>query len=74
MIQRQKDMKVPSELITHCPICGKPMTMNLGWDDMLVQDESWYNADKRYSEFIRRHENLHFLYLALGGVPNDFSG
>lgn len=33
MIELQKDMKVPTELIPHCPICGKPMSMNLRCDD-----------------------------------------
>ncbi len=34
-------MKVPSELVPRCPICGKPMTMNLRADDTFVQDEGW---------------------------------
>lgn len=33
MTARQTDMKIPAELIPHCPMCGKPMTMNLRADD-----------------------------------------
>ena len=29
MVNDQKDMRVPSKLIPHCPVCGKPMTTNL---------------------------------------------
>lgn len=66
MYERQRDMRVPTELVPHCPVCGKPMSMNLRADDTFVEDEGWHNAAERYTEFIRRHENLHVLYLELG--------
>ena len=66
MIERQKDMKIPTELIPKCPVCGAPMTMNLHADDTFVQDEGWYAASGRYSDFLRRHKNLNVLYLELG--------
>ncbi len=66
MIATQKDMKIPTELIPKCPVCGAPMTMNLRCDDKFVQDEGWYAAANRYDDFIRRHENLHILFLELG--------
>lgn len=40
--------------------------MNLRRDDSFVQDEGWYTAAERYEEFIRRHRNLHILFLELG--------
>ena len=39
MMERQKDMRIPSELLPVCPHCGKPMTMNLRSDDKFVEDE-----------------------------------
>ena len=66
MYEQQRDMKIPSNLIPKCPHCGKPLTTNLRADDKFVQDEGWYKANERYSEFIRRHKNLNILYLELG--------
>ena len=66
MIEQQKDMKIPTELIPRCPVCGKPMTMNLRCDDTFVQDEGWYKAAECYDDFTRRHQHLHVLYLELG--------
>ncbi len=66
MAAAQKDMKIPSELIPRCPVCGAPMNMNLRCDDTFVEDEGWHAAAERYETFLRRHENLHVLFLELG--------
>lgn len=66
MIEEQTDMKVPTELVPKCPVCGAPMTMNLRCDDKFVQDEGWYAAANQYDDFIRRHKNLRILFLELG--------
>lgn len=66
MVKQQQNMKIPDCLIPKCPHCGKPMAMNLRCDDRFVQDEGWYAAAERYEEFIRRHKNLHILFLELG--------
>lgn len=70
MFTEQKDMKIPSELIPYCPVCGAPMTMNLRSDNTFVQDEGWYTASSRYEDFIRRHKDLHILFLELGVGAN----
>ena len=46
-------MTVPSELLPVCPVCGKPMTMNLRADDRFVEDEGWHRAAERYENFLR---------------------
>lgn len=66
MLKQQKDMKIATALIPHCPVCGKPMTMNLRADDTFVQDDGWYRAAERYSEFLRRHKETKMLLLELG--------
>lgn len=63
----QEDMRIPSELIPKCPVCGKPMTMNLRSDDKFVEDEGWHEASKRYGDFLRgRKGNTLFLELGVG--------
>lgn len=66
MVAEQKDMRVPSELVPRCPVCGAPMSMNLRADSTFVEDEGWHRAAERYQDFVRRHEGMRVLYLELG--------
>ena len=66
MWAEQRDMKIPSELAPRCPVCGKPMIMNLRCDDTFVQDDGWYAAAQRYEDFLRRHDGLRVVFLELG--------
>ena len=66
MLEEQRDMRVSSELIPYCPICGKLMTMNLHCDATFVQDDGWYRASQRYKGFLEQHNGLRVLFLELG--------
>ena len=66
MVAEQKDMRIPSELVPRCPVCGEPMTMNLHCDDSFVQDKGWYAACERYDKFVRKHKDSRVLLLELG--------
>lgn len=66
MLAKQKSMKIRKEQIPRCPKCGGPMGVNLRCDETFVQDAGWYAAHGRYTDFIRRHEGMHVLYLELG--------
>ena len=66
MMERQEDMRVPSELLPVCPHCGKPVTMNLRSDNRFVEDEGWHSAAERYENFLRTRTNLQLLFLELG--------
>ena len=66
MVERQRNMKVPTELLPKCPHCGKPMTMNLRADDKFVEDEGWHEAAERYSNFLRTREGQRILMMELG--------
>ena len=66
MIERQKDMKIPTELLPVCPHCGKPMTVNLRSDDKFVEDEGWHRAAERYENFLRTRAGGKVLFLEFG--------
>ena len=66
MMERQEDMKIPTELLPACPHCGKPMTMNLRSDDTFVEDEGWHRAAERYENFLRTRAGGKILFLELG--------
>ena len=70
MVEQQTAMRVPSELVPHCPVCGKPMSMNLRADNTFVEDEGWHKAAERYSEYLRKHEISKVLFLELGTGMN----
>ncbi|MBC2872044.1 Sir2 silent information regulator family NAD-dependent deacetylase [Bittarella massiliensis] len=66
MVQRQKDQRVPSELVPRCPVCGAPMAMNLRCDGRFVEDEGWHEAALRYQSFLKGHRGRRLLFLELG--------
>lgn len=69
MVREQRDMKVPDEFIPRCPVCGRPMTVNLRADDTFVEDSGWYAAAQRYENFVRgcKGKNTVLLELGVGG-------
>lgn len=59
-------MEILSELVPHCPVCEKPMSMNLRCDGTFVEDDGWHEAAKRYQDFLENHKNARTLFLELG--------
>ena len=70
MVEQQRDLHIPSELVPHCPHCGAPAAMNLRSDETFVEDEGWHRAASRYDDFLRRHEGVRVLLLELGVGAN----
>lgn len=66
MFTQQRDLRVPSDLVPHCPVCGAPMSINLRVDDTFVEDAGWHAAAGRYEAFLRSHQGQHLLFLELG--------
>lgn len=66
MCENQHDMKIPAELLPKCPVCGKPMSMNLRSDDTFVEDEGWHEASLRYQDFLNENKDKNIVYLELG--------
>jgi len=59
-------MTVPEYLVPKCPVCGKPMTMNLRCDNSFVEDEGWNKAAERYETFLNKYKNGNIVFLELG--------
>ena len=70
MVETQRDMRVSSELVPHCPRCGEPMGMNLRADHTFVEDAGWHRAAQRYQDFMAAHRADKVLYLELGVGAN----
>lgn len=66
MVAEQNNMKIPTELIPHCPVCGKSMTVNLRCDDKFVEDDGWHTACRNYEKFIQNNNGKRVLFLELG--------
>ena len=70
MIAEQMDLRIPSELVPKCPVCGGRMEVNLRSDETFVEDEGWHAASERYADFIKRHLHDNILFLDLGSGGN----
>ena len=70
MVEEQRDMRVPSELLPSCPVCGKPMAMNLRADGTFVEDAGWHEAANRYQDYLDAHQSGKVLFLELGVGAN----
>lgn len=70
MFEQQRNMKIPSDLIPHCPKCGGPLFPNLRGGSWFVQDEGWHAAAERYQAFIDAHKEEKVVYLDLGTGNN----
>lgn len=66
MVELQKNMKIPSDLLPVCPHCGRPMTMNLRSDTRFVEDKGWHEAAERYENFLQARLEEKILFLELG--------
>lgn len=63
-------MRIPTEQIPKCDVDGSDVVMNLRADDSFLEDAGWHRASAAYSDFLKRHENLHVLYLEVGVGAN----
>ena len=63
-------MAVSSGILPHCPVCGKPMSMNLRSDNTFVEDEGWQKAAERYEDFLNGNKDGKILFLELGVGSN----
>lgn len=66
MDQKREDCRIPSDMVPRCPVCGGPMDMNLRKDGNFVQDETWYAAEEKFSDYLERAMDGKLVLLELG--------
>lgn len=66
MNQERIDCRIPADMVPKCPICGGPMDMNLRKDNYFVQDEKWYAAEGRFSDYLSEAMDKKLVLLELG--------
>lgn len=62
----RKDCRIPSYMVPKCPVCGGAMDMNLRKDDHFVQDEVWYAAEERFSDYLSEAIDQKLVLVELG--------
>ena len=66
MCEKQKDCRIPGELVPRCPRCGESMEINIRKDEYFVQDEQWYAERGRYMDFLEENKRKKVVFLELG--------
>ena len=66
MEKTDEDLKIPSELVPICPVCGEEMDLNLRKDNYFVEDEEWHEQKKNYIDFRQKALNGKLLLLEFG--------
>lgn len=60
------DLKVPTELVPICPVCGESMEPNLRKDGYFIQDDLWYKQNDKYEKFLDENKDKSVLLLEFG--------
>ena len=66
MDKARENACIPTALVPKCPVCGGAMAMNLRADSHFVQDEAWYEAECRFSDFLSEAINKKLVLVELG--------
>ena len=67
MVEKQVDMKIPSELVPHCPECGAPMEKNKRTAEKGMVEDDAFNAQRDdYNAFLKAHDSDKVVYLEIG--------
>ena len=60
------DLRIASELVPKCPVCGGPMDTNLRKDNYFVEDEYWHAQKEAYVNYLNSVKNENTLLLEFG--------
>lgn len=60
------DLKIPTELVPVCPVCGESIEPNLRKDGYFIQDDLCYKQNDKYEKFISDNLEKNVLLLEFG--------
>lgn len=67
MVDQQANMKVPSELVPHCPKCGAPFEINKRNEEKgMVEDGDFHAQKDRYETFLKENDGKKIIFLEIG--------
>ncbi len=66
MEKTDEDLKIPTELVPICPVCGEEMDLNLRKDNYFVEDEEWHRQNRAYVDFRKKADKGKTLLLEFG--------
>ena len=61
-----EELKIPSNLVPYCPVCGQPQETNLRVDNFFVEDKHWHLQKKAYQDFVNNARDSSTLLLEFG--------
>lgn len=66
MDEQARGLRIPSDLVPTCPVCGGPMEVHVRKNAFFVEDAAWRKARERYDRFMASCEGRKTVLLELG--------
>ncbi len=66
MLKSKDYLRVDSNLVPICPICGEKMEINIRKDVFFVEDDNWNRLNDNYERFINDNINKKLVLIELG--------
>ncbi|MDE5539469.1 MAG: Sir2 silent information regulator family NAD-dependent deacetylase, partial [Bacilli bacterium] len=66
MLKGKDKLRVDSNLIPICPVCGEKMEINIRKDAFFVEDDNWNTLNNNYEKFVKDNINKKLVLIELG--------
>lgn len=66
MMKSKDNLRVDSNIITYCPVCGEKMEINIRKNDFFVEDDNWNKLSNNYEKFVNDNINKELILIELG--------
>ena len=64
-VEKTENLRIPTDLVPKCPVCGGEMDLNLRKDSYFVEDAKWHHMNKNYHDFLKGIDGK-FVFLEIG--------